>query len=148
MLGTDYSELLRVLMTQVPWNIDLPGDRDRFFRETGHIAAIPEDERRSPRFRLRSPCLLIPEDPLPAFPRNREPIAIYTADISRHGIGFVAATQFLPEEKVRIILPMFWLQATIVRGRRLGPQCYQGSALLMRKHPPELAAFDGMVTPR
>ena len=148
MLGTDYSDLFRVLTQQVTWNIDIPGDRERFFGETGHIPSISDEDRRSPRMRVRTQCLVIPEESLPAFPRNREPIPAYTADLSRDGVGFLAALQFLPEEKVRIILPVFWLQATIVRGRRLGPNCWQGCALLMKKHQPDLSAFEGMVLPR
>lgn len=148
MLGTDYSKLFRVLTQQVAWDIEIPGDRERFFRETGYIPSVPDEDRRSPRLRVRTQCLVIPEDPLPAFPRSREPIAAYTSDISRHGIGFLSASQFLPEETVRIILPVFWLQVVIVRGRRLGPNCYQGCGLLRRKHEPDLSAFEGVQLPR
>jgi hypothetical protein len=148
MLATDYSELFRLLTQQVAWTIEIPGDRERFFRETGHLPSVPDEERRSPRMRIRTQCLVIPDEPLPAFPRISEPIPAYTADLSRDGIGFLAASQFLPEEKVRILLPVFWLQVTIVRGRRIAPNCWQGCALLMRKHQPDLAAFDGMVLPR
>ncbi|MBA3312859.1 MAG: hypothetical protein H0T47_06145 [Planctomycetaceae bacterium] len=123
MLDTDYSELFRILTNQVAWNIDLPGDRDRFLRDTGHAASVPGDERRSPRLRIRTPCLLIPESPLPAFPRTKEPLAVYTVDLSRDGVGFLAAVPFLSAETIRIVLPVFWLQATIVRGRR-GPPLF------------------------
>jgi hypothetical protein len=148
MLGTDYSELFRALTRQVEWNVEIPGDRERFFRETGHIPSVPDEDRRSPRLRVRTQCLVVPEEPLPAFPRGREPVSAYTADLSRHGIGFLSALQFLPEETVRILLPVFWMQVKIVRGRRLSTNCYAGCGLLLRKHPPDLSAFKGIAIPR
>lgn len=145
MLATDYSELLNVLMQQVVWSVEFPGDRERFLRETGHVPSVNGDERRSPRVRIRTPCLLIPETGLPAFPRARVPMGIYTADLSRDGVSFIASVPFLPEETVRVLLPMFWLEATIVRSRRLGLRCHQNCAVLIRKNAPDLDAFTGVV---
>ena len=118
-------------MRDTAWDIQLPATMDRFFQETGTVNGIKGDERRAARLIVRTKCLLIPELPLPAFPRDSTAEGIYTSDISRHGVGFLASQQFLPEEEVRLILPTFWLRAIIARARRLGPNCYQIGARLV-----------------
>ena len=141
MLGSNYQELLACVMRDAAWDIQLPATMERFFRETGTASGIQGDERRTARLIVRTKCLLIPELPLPSFPRDSKAEGIYTSDISRQGVGFLASRQFLPEEEVRLILPTFWLRAIISRARRLGPNCYQIGARLVSRHDPTTDAF-------
>jgi hypothetical protein len=129
-------------MRQAVWEIQLPSHMERFFQESGPASSLPGDERRAARLRVRTKCLLVPESPLPAIPRSLEPMGIFTCDISRHGFGFLSPFQFFPEEEVRIILPSMWLRATVARGRRLGPKCFQTGARLISKHEPSPEAFE------
>lgn len=141
MLGSNYKEQLERLVQEVSWDIQLPPALERFFQETGPRNAIKDDQRRAARLIVRTKCLLIPDLPLPAFPRDENPIGIYTSDISRHGVGFLASIPFLPEEEVRLILPTFWLKGVIARSMRLGPHCYQIGARLISRHDPSIDAF-------
>jgi hypothetical protein len=140
-LGSNYSEVLQSLMQQVRWSIQLPPHMERFFQESGPVATLPGDERRAARLMVRTRCILIPESPLPAFPRSAEPAAVYTSDLSRNGLGFIAPQQYYPEEEIRLILPTMWLRGSIARSRRLGPHCFQIGARLLSKHEPSLEAF-------
>ena len=141
MLGSNYKEQLERLIQGVSWDIKLPASMDRFFQETGPSNSIQGDQRRAARLVVRTKCILIPESPLPAFPRETNPIGVYTSDISRHGVGFIASKAFLPEEEIRLILPTFWLRATIARSYKVGPNCYQIGARLTSRHDPSNDAF-------
>lgn len=141
MLGSNYKEQFECLMREVAWKIELPATMSRFFQETGLSNGIEDDQRRAARLLIRTKCLVIPESPLPAFPRSEMPVGVYMADISRHGLGFLAAEPFLPEEEIRLILPTFWLRAVVARSRRLGPNCYQVGARLASRHDPSIEAF-------
>jgi hypothetical protein len=140
-LGSNYPEVLQSMMQQVTWTIQLPPHMERFFQESGLVASLPGDERRAARLMIRTRCILLPEAPLPAFPRPGIPAAVYTSDLSRNGIGFLSPYQYYPEEDVRLILPTMWLRGTIARSRRLGPNCFQIGARLISKHDPDMGAF-------
>lgn len=141
MLGNDYKEQLDHLIKQVDWLIELPENQPRFFQESGPTAGVEGDQRRAPRLIIRTRCIMIPELPLPAFPRSLEPQGVYTSDISRHGLGIVAPIQLYPEERIRIILPTFWMQVIVARARRLGDHCCQIGATLVSRHDPSMDAF-------
>lgn len=141
MLGSNYKEQLERLMREVAWEIELPVTMGRFFQETGPSNGIKDDERRAARLLVRTKCLVVPELPLPAFPRTETPLGVYMADISRHGLGFLASEPFFPEEEIRLILPTFWLRAVVARSRRMGPKCYQVGARLTSRHDPSNDAF-------
>lgn len=141
MLGKDYPSDLQRSLTTVAWQIELPAAMSGFFQETGTVPSIPGDERRAARLLCRTRCILIPEAPLPALPRQREPMGIYLNDISRYGAGFISPIQFFPEEQVRILLPTFWIRARVMRGRYLGPHCYQIGVQLISRHEPDASAF-------
>jgi len=142
MLDGDYQRLLGTIMSSLSQQIRLPPEYEDFFTQTGPTAPYPNDMRSSARTRVRTHGVLLPESPLPAFPRDPEPIAIYTADFSKTGFGFVAAEQFYPGEDVRILLATFWMQVKIRRCRRLGESCYAAGGTLSCRHDPSPEAFD------
>ena len=142
MLDGDYQRLLGKIMSSLSQQIRLPPECEDFFSQTGPTAPYPNDMRSSARTRVRTHGVLLPESPLPTFPREPEPIAIYTADFSKTGFGFVAAEQFYPGEDVRILLATFWMQVKIHRCRRLGESCYTSGGTLSCRHDPSPEAFD------
>ncbi len=145
MLGGDYPQLLARLISRTEWAIQLPEDQNRFFEESGPAPAVPADVRRGGRIRVRTRGLAIPDAPLPWLPRPLEGLGIYTSDFSRTGFCFVSDRQFFPTESVRILLPTFWMRVTVVRARRLGPQCYENGTALLQRFDPSLAAFEGLL---
>ena len=142
MLDGDYQLFLGKIMSSLSQQIRLPPECEDFFSQTGPTAPYPNDMRSSARTRVRTHGVLLPESPLPTFPREPEPIAIYTADFSKTGFGFVAAEQFYPGEDVRILLATFWMQVKIHRCRRLGESCYASGGTLSCHHDPSPEAFD------
>ncbi len=142
MLDGDYQRLLGKIMSSLPQRILLPPDCEDFFSQTGPTAPYPNDMRSASRTRVRTHGVLLPESWLPAFPRDPEPIAIYTADFSKTGFGFVAAEQFYPCEEVRILLATFWMRVKIRRCRRMGDACYAIGGTLTSRHDPAAEAFD------
>jgi hypothetical protein len=142
MLGHDYKEQLDCLIKRVDWLIELPENQPRFFQESGPSAGIEGDQRRAPRLIIRARCIMIPESPLPAFPRSSEPQGVYTSDISRYGLAIITPVQLFPEEQIRIILPTFWMQLVVARNRRLGDHCFQIGATLVSRHDPSPHAFN------
>lgn len=142
MLGSDYTEHLQRLIDDICWSIELPAGMENFFRETGPLPSMAGDERKAARLRVRAKSVAISEVRLHAWPRQTDPYGVYISDISRYGVGFLSAEQFFPEEQVRLILPAFWLVAQVARVRKLGPNCYQIGARLLRRNDPNMTAFD------
>lgn len=141
MLEKNYQDILERLVASVSWDIELPGGTEAFFRDSGMSASCEMDERSAARMRARAYGILSSEKALPAFPRDPEPIGIYTTDFSKTGIGFIAAEEFLPEETVRITLPTFWTHVRISRCNKLGPNCFQVGGVLISRHAPSPRAF-------
>ena len=69
-------------------------------------------------------------------------VGIYTRDFSCAGIGLVSPIQLFPEERVRLVLPTFWLQMRIIRARRLNPLCYDIGGTLIRRYGATPNAFE------
>ncbi len=141
MLEKDYRRLFASLRESVDWQFELPATMNDFFDRQGHSAATGLNVRRSPRIRTRHKAVMHFSDPLPAFPRPAMPVAIYTNDLSRTGFGCICREQLYPGERVHILLPNCWLEATIARGRRLGPECFEAGALLSAAHLLENPGF-------
>ena len=141
MLEKSYAQLLEELIHSLDWGIDLAEGRKAFLAEKGPVASSELLGRRAARMKARANGVLFYEKNLPAFPRSPEPIAIYTKDFSKSGVGFVAARQFLPEEVVRLILPTFWAQIRIARCTKRNDRCYNSGGVLISWHPPEVDAF-------
>lgn len=142
MLDVDYQTRLGQLIQATDWKIELPAEWHDFFEERGPISSHSLDKRRHQRMRVRAAGLLWFDEPLPAFPRPAGPIGIYTRDLSRQGLGIVAPLQLYPEEKIRVLLPTFWVELRAVRSRRITATCYVVEAQLIAHHEPSASAFD------
>lgn len=140
MLEANYPKLFARLIEKVEWRIELPRELSDFFDHGGPNPANAYDMRRCPRMRSRHRGVMYFSRALPAFPRSDAPMGVYTVDLSRTGFGCLCAEQLFPGEQVRVLLPNCWLEATVARGRRLGPQCFEAGSVLKAVHKP--ATFD------
>lgn len=141
MLAEDYQHRLGSLIQSVANKIELPAGYEKFFEETGPTSSVENDRRSSVRMRVRTSGILVAQRWLPAFPRTTEPAVIYTKDFSKSGFGFVTHQQYYPGEQVRVILATFWMEISIRRCRRLGPNCYEAGGTLLQRHDVSLEAF-------
>ena len=141
MLVTDYQRRLGSLIQGVQNRILLPDGMQDFFNESGPTSPLPSDRRTSVRTRVRTRGVLFPRCWLPAFPRSPEPQAIFTKDFSKTGFGFLAHEQYFPGEQVRVLLATFWMEISIRRCRRLGPECFELGGMLIHRHDASLRAF-------
>lgn len=146
MLGEHYANLLAKLIDRAAWSITLPETHRNFFEERGQAMSIASEQRNAGRTRVRTRGIMIYESCLPAIPRPRRCIGIYTGDFSHNGIGFLAPHQLFPTESVRILFPMFWMQVQVVRARRLGPRCFEIGGTLIRRCDPSQDAFDPLLS--
>lgn len=134
MLEENYRKLFASLKDSVEWQIQLPATMGDFFGRGGYTASNRFDVRRCPRIRSRHKAVMYFSEALPVFPRPTTPVAIYTNDLSRTGFGCICREQLFPGERVQILLPHCWMEVTIARGRRLGPQCFEAGAFLNAVH--------------
>jgi len=141
-LDVDYSTRLGELIHATDWNIELPVEWKGFFEERGEIPSYKNDERHNLRLKVRTHGILWFERHLPFQLREREPVGIYTRDFSRYGAGFLCPFQIFPEERVRIILPTFWVRLHVARARRITSKCYEIGAMLIQRCDPSELAFD------
>jgi len=140
MLDEPYKEKLEALLASTNWSIALPASLEDFFYVRGDSQSTVHEERQHIRIRARARCVGYFESTLPSLRRSSSGMPIYTADFSRGGCGFLSAIQILPTERIRLILPTFWLQVEAVRCRKLGPNCYEvGSRLIAKNTPSDLA---------
>ncbi len=149
MLENDYPTQFSELIRRVDCDIELPIEWSDYFEQRGEIAAYLKDDRSNKRLKVRTHGLMWFEGTLPFRPRTTDPIVIYTRDFSRLGAGFLLPFQLFPEERVRILLPTFWMQLHVVRTRRITSKCYEIGASLLGRHDPSPDAFDlnQLVTP-
>ena len=136
MLEGNYSKLFAGLIEKLKWRIELPAEMADFFESAAAIPANAFDMRRCPRMRSRHRGVLYFNRPLPAFPRSGEPVGVFTVDLSRTGFGCLCGEQLFPGEEIRVLLPNCWLEATVARGRRLGPRCFEVGSILKAVHKP------------
>lgn len=142
MLEFDYSTRLAELIRSIDWQIRLPPDWDDFFGDKGVASSCHDDRRRHQRMNVRTPGLMWFAKTLPNFPREAEPVGIYTRDLSRRGLGLVTPTQLYPEEILRIVLQTFWLEVRVVSCRRVAEACFIVGAELVKQYPPGPEAFE------
>ena len=142
MLEEHYSAKFRELVSSTNWEIELPVEWIGYFDHRGEMASYCDDQRNNQRLKIRAHGLLGFERDLPFRPRTNEPVGIYTRDFAKNGVGFLAPLEIYPEERVRILLPTFWVQLEVVRARRITSKCYELGARLRRRRDPSLDAFD------
>lgn len=141
MLDIDYPQNFARLMQQTDWAITLPEDWDSFFAESGVVNQPFGEQRHSQRRIVRARGLMTIDEPLPAIARQPEMIGIYTRDFSKDSCGLITPIELYPEEKMRLILPTFWLTVRVVRCRRHNAHCYEVGAELLRRHDADRRAF-------
>lgn len=125
MLEDNCRELFDRIASDLVWQIELPPKMAGFLEQRGYTTSNVFDKRRCARARIPCRAVMWFVRSLPAFPRSDGLVGIYTADLSRHGIGILCHEQLFPGEEVRILLPTSYLDVTIVRGRRAGPKCFE-----------------------
>ncbi|MGB7325579.1 MAG: PilZ domain-containing protein [Rubripirellula sp.] len=142
MLEIDYPTQFGELIQSTDCDIELPVEWTDFFEERGEVAAFIEDARNNRRLRIRTHGLMWFERTLPFCKRSTDPVVCYTRDFSRIGAGILVPFQIFPEEKLRLVLPTFWVQLHVVRARRITSKCYEIGTQLMGRHDPGPEAFD------
>jgi hypothetical protein len=142
MLDESYKEKLDTVLESINWTIQLPARLADFFSVRGDTQIAEHEDRKHVRIRARAKCAGFFESALSSLNRDGGYIPVYTADFSRGGCGFVSAIQIFPTERIRLILPTFWIQLEIVRCRKLGSKCYEVGGVLLSKNQPDPAAFE------
>ncbi len=112
-----------------------------FFDNSGDAPTVPHEERRHLRIRARTQAVGFVEQCLPSLPRGNKAFGVFTSDFSRAGCGFLSSFQLFPGEKIRLLLPQFWLRLQVVRCRKLGHLCYEAGTLLISRNPSSSGAF-------
>ncbi len=141
MLDEPYKEKLDAVLESLNWTIQLPARLTDFFSVRGDSQIAEHEERKHIRIRARAKCVGFFESTLYCMQRDAGYLPLYTADFSRGGCGFLSSIQIFPTERIRLMLPTFWLQLEIVRCRKLGPNCFEVGGVLLSKNQPDLLAF-------
>ena len=138
----DYSTRFRELNASIEWRIALPKSMSDFFEQRGYVAPFEGDERRYPRAHMPTRGVMLFSESLPFLQRDMESaIGVFTANISRGGMGFVSPIQLFPEERVRILLPTCWFDLRIAHCRRIAENAYRIGCHLLSKNDPSLDAL-------
>lgn len=119
-------------VTEAQCEVRLPDEWDDFFSYHGPVQTTPFDQRRHPRFYLRTTGVLTVRATLAA----RQPVyqggRAYVKDVSRSGIAAVYGEQLFPREQVSIALDSGReFQVRITRCRRVMEDCYEVSGEFM-----------------
>lgn len=142
MLEEPYKEKLDLVLETMTWSIQLPPRLADFFSVRGDSQIAQYEERKHIRIRARAKGAGFFESSLTNLNRDKAGIPIYTADFSRGGCGFLSAIQIFPTERLRLMLPTFWMQIEAVRCRKLGTKCYEVGGVLLAKNEPNSSAFE------
>ncbi len=141
MLEDDYSTRFAELIESIGFDIELPIEWSDYFEQRGEVASFVEDQRTNQRLMIRTHGLMWFDQSLPFLSREDRVFGVYTRDFSRLGCGFLTPFELYPEERVRIILPTFWVQLHVVRARRITSKCYEIGASLLHRNDPHMRAF-------
>ena len=141
MLESDYPTKFGELIQSVAWEIELPIEWAGYFHERGEVPCYSDDERNNQRLKVRTHGLMYFEQPLPFRPRGGGPIGVYTRDFSRHGCGVLTHFELFPCEKIRVVLPTFWVQLEVVRARRITSKCYEIGTVLIKRLDPTMESL-------
>jgi hypothetical protein len=118
-----------------PLKVILPEELRSFYSERGYLATKPHEERRYARLNVRS---------LGNIRFSRQPLSqqidliasdegqgtVLVKDLSRTGIAILYHRQIFPGERFDIIVHVRAIDATAVRCRRIGTQCYEVGATI------------------
>jgi hypothetical protein len=118
-----------------PLKVILPEELQRFYAERGYLAAMPHEDRTHSRLNVRSQGFIrfLSTNPI----LNCDLIAtdtrqgtILVKDISKTGIAILYHRQIFPCEHFEIFLHSRVIDASAVRCRRIGPNCYETGAII------------------
>ena len=94
----------------------LPKQDEDFFAEYGATSVAVDTRRQYRRMRVRGRAIVS---------RGSEQYGVFTNDVSPMGIGFFSPVQFLPKERIELIIEECeLLQVVIRRCIRKDQQCY------------------------
>ena len=141
MLENDYSSRFGELIESVVWDIELPRDWSDYFDQQGEMQSFKGDVRTNKRMMIRTYGIMWFEKTLPFRNRPTKPMGVYTRDFSRLGVGLLTPFELFPEEQIRVALPAFWVQLTVVRARRITSKCYEIGTELIQRNDPDPAAL-------
>jgi len=128
-------------MNAIAWSLELPEHWTNFFTETGIVHSLNPEKSGKQRRIVRIRGFVFWEKMLPSVPRDQRPIGVYTKDFSKDACGLVAPLQLFPEERLRLLLPTFWLRLRVVRCVRQTASCFEVGLQLVSRHDPDSAAF-------
>lgn len=130
MLEPNDSGRFDFLLSNTPFEVELPERMAGFWSETGYEPTTALEQRRRPRVRMRTKAILEILAHLPAFPRDFRLGGVFTRNLSATGLGFLFHRQLYPGERVRIHLPGRGLEGPVARCVRLARKCYDVGLVL------------------
>ena len=116
----DVLSMIDRMWFQLGCEVALPEPVESYMAPKGPLPAEYVDKRRHRRFHFRQKAILT---------RDGVHSAVYTKNIARRGIAFLAAQQLLPLEEVSLAMPTGDRVRLVVRRcRRLQEKCYECGA--------------------
>lgn len=118
-----------------PLKVILPRQLQSFYTERGYLSPKPHEDRRYARLNVRShghirffhqPSLLEFGPVADDHPQG----TVLVKDLSKTGISILYHRQIFPGERFDVLLHGRAIDATAVRCRRLGTQCYETGAII------------------
>jgi hypothetical protein len=124
--STDYFPPLKVI---------LPEELQRFYAEQGYLATMPHEDRGHARLNVRTQGRIrfyptVSGLPIDLIPVDERRGAVLVKDLSKTGIAILYHRQIFPGERFDILIHGRAIDATAVRCRRVGRQCYETGAAI------------------
>jgi hypothetical protein len=118
-----------------PLKVLLPLELQRFYAERGYLAAMPHEDRTHARLNVRAQVFIrflssMPFMSCDLIDSDARQGTILVKDISKIGVAILYHRQIFPCERFEIFLHGRAIEATAVRCRRIGPQCYETGATI------------------
>lgn len=111
-----------------PLQVQLPPSLSGFFTESGYTPTTFAEHRTNARLRVRSEAVLTSLYAPPFVKRAGQALRILVKDMSRSGIGILTPHQLWPTERFGVELYSRWIEAEVVRCRKLGDKCFEVGA--------------------
>jgi hypothetical protein len=109
----------------LPLQVQLPPELKDFFSENGYTYA---EHRTNARLRVRGESVLTSLYVPPFAKRSATSLRVLVKDMSRSGIALLAPYQLWPTERFGVELCERWIEAEVVRCRKLGERCFEVGA--------------------
>jgi hypothetical protein len=122
---SDERNLINDFWESTSAKVRLPVPEQEYCAQCGAMPRASESKRVYHRYYLRGKALI---------KRRGVLMGIYTKDVSRHGIGFLAPTQLLPKERIYMRLPgASELLLEVTRCLRIDDGCFDSGARFVSK---------------